>query len=145
MRCTWGDEAVRQARRVDNTCRPAAGVTEAMPARCMRASTARLADTMPTPDQAPHCTLLPGTPAYGPQTLIISPKDIGTIKGSTCQPPTRPPTARCYWERTPILNPKCTNITNFQGFKVFLNLAPWGTPLHPCWEHVRMDPLFYKP
>lgn len=33
-----------------------------MPFRCMRASTAALAATMPSPDHAPHCTAVPATP-----------------------------------------------------------------------------------
>ena len=48
----------------DRTVRPAAGERLRMPPRSMRASTARLAATMPTPCQAPHCTLLAGNPAF---------------------------------------------------------------------------------
>lgn len=38
---------------------PSAGCTRPMPERPTRASTAALRCAMPTPDQAPHCTLLP--------------------------------------------------------------------------------------
>lgn len=43
--------------------RPAAGPTVPMPMRCMRASTAALCATMPTPCQAAHCTALQTSPA----------------------------------------------------------------------------------
>ena len=43
-----------------------------MPLRSMRASTARLAATMPTPCQAPHCTLLAGSPAHAVQNDLLT-------------------------------------------------------------------------
>ena len=60
-----GCAALRMAERA---ARPAAGERLRMPLRCMRDSTARLAATMPTPCQAPHCTLLAGSPAHARST-----------------------------------------------------------------------------
>ena len=50
-------------RTAESAMRPVAGERLAMPARAMRCSTALLAATMPTPCQAPHCTLVTGSPA----------------------------------------------------------------------------------
>ena len=46
--------------------RPVSGAMVAMPLRCMRASTAVEAATMPTPLQAPHWMLRTGRPAAAP-------------------------------------------------------------------------------